>query len=224
MSMGMHVPDRIGFVIQQSNKAMYMIEEAKEELKKEAEMAKENNKEEKKEVDLYDPKFVHFEWDESLKDKKGFYCDHIDELRADVRNNGKMGLCDQPGNPSFPFHINNAGFHRFFYYDPNYEIKWAFYKEGKKLQYRQVGDEEWEDMVNVYEYYQAKELGPVYFDTNCRFKFRIKPEEEQKPNVEVNVNMKVSGLPNEKIEITINGKKCVFENAEQAKKVLFDGE
>ena len=169
-------------------------------------MAKNND------VDLYNPKFVHFEWSEDLKDKEGFYGDLIDELRADVRNNGMIGVCDRLGDPGFPFHIKDDGIYRFFYYDPNYNIKWAYFKEGKVIQIRREGCE-WFDVRGHYD--------PEFFDNDDdRYEFRIKPEEE-KPEVEVNVDVNINNAAsNGKIKITINGKECIFENAEQAKMVL----
>jgi hypothetical protein len=189
---------------------------------KEVKMDKKDNKERRKEVDLYNPKFVHFEWSEDLKDKEGFCGDLIDELRADVRNNGVIGLCDRIGDSgfpfhiSFPFHIEDNDIYRFFYYDPHYKIKWAYFKEGKNIQFKSECDGEWEDIRPWSETVVVD--GPEYFDNG--FEYRIKPE-EPKPEVEVNVDVKVNNTSSDgKIKITINGKECVFENAEQARAVL----
>lgn len=185
---------------------------------KEANMTETNNTEKRKEVDLYDPKFVHFEWDENLKDKKGFCGGLINELRADVRNNGEKGVCDRFGDPGFPFHIKDVGLFRFFYYDPHYNIKRAYFKEGKPVQIRRNSTEEWKDLY-PYESVTAAIEWPKFFDDD--YEYRIKPEEKVEPKIEVNVDVKVNNTSSDnKIKITINGKECVFENAEQARMVL----
>ena len=59
---------------------------------------------------------------------------------------------------------------------------------------------------------------PNFFDDE-RFEFRIKPEE--KPKVEVSVDVKVNDTTSDsKIKVTINGKVCTFDNVEDARKVL----
>ena len=172
-------------------------------------MAKDN-----KDADLYDPKFVHFEWSEDLKDKEGFYGDLIDGLRADVRNNGVIGLCDRFGDPGFPFHIKDVGIYRFFYYDPHYEVKWAYFKEGKNVQFKRDYDGKWEDICPWSETVVVD--GPEYFDD--RYEYRIKPEE---PTEKIKVDVKIQVQPSvDQINIVVNGKLCTFDNVEDARKVL----
>ena len=161
----------------------------------------------KNDVDLYDPKFVHFDWDESLIGKKGFYSDHIDGLKYDVRNDKYMGVCDQLGDSGCPFRIKDKSIYRFFYYDPNYKIKWAYFKEGKTIQYKGT-DGIWKDTDPA--------ISPRYFDDS--WEYRIKPEE---PTDKIKVDVKIQVQPSvDKINIIVNGKACTFENVEDARKVL----
>jgi len=171
----------------------------------------------KKEVDLYDPKFVHFEWDESLKGNKGFYSDGIHNLKEHVNNYEKYYYCntekgEDPNYPYYPFAI--GGLNRtFFYYDPNYEIKWAYFKEGKTVQLQGSVSGEWSDVT--------PDKKPSYFDDRCVY--RIKPEEESKkePKLDVNVDVNIKSTSEVgSIKIQINGKEVIFKNAEEARLVL----
>lgn len=179
-------------------------------------MAKKNNAEKRENVDLYDPKFVYFDWDVNLKGKRVFFANAINYLKTFVRNNDKSryykiaGLSD---DPAWPFFIDNESW-KFVYYDPNYEVKWAYFKEGKTVQLkREIDGEEWTDVDGI-------EKKPCFFDSDV-FEYRIKPEEEQRTKIEVNVDVKVNNTSSDgKIIITINGKECIFKNAEQARMVL----
>lgn len=180
---------------------------------REAKMAKKNDAEKKEEVDLYDPKFVHFDWDEELRGKKAFHCDEINGLKHLVRTFDRDAYHEikKSSNPSYPFQIDTHVW-KFAYYDPQYEVKWAYFKEGKKIQMRREGTE-WFDVIKHYD-------EPSFFDSDG-LEFRIKPEGESKAGVEVNVNVNINNTSSDgKIKITINGKECIFENAEQARMVL----
>lgn len=190
---------------------------------RETEMTKKNEtKKSEKDVDLYDPKFVHFEWSEDLKGKDGFFVDDIGTLKEELRNKGpsSMGtVLYYSDNEVCPFVVQSrnggdTGGWRFFYYDPNYEVKWAYFKEGKTVQLRrEINGEKWVDVDGI-------EKKPCFFDSDV-FEYRIKPEEEQRTKIEVNVDVKVNNASSDgKIKITINGKECVFENAEQARMIL----
>ena len=179
--------------------------------------------EDNKDVDLYDPKFVHFEWDDGLKGKKGFFADHIETIKKELYYKGPriMGtLLHYSDSEAYPFVVEfrgGTGRWGFFYYDPNYEVKWAYFKEGKEVQMRRGSIDSWED---IYPWGKTVAVeGPEYFDDE--YQYRIKPEEDSKPNVEVNVDVRVNNTSSDdKVKITINGKECVFENAEQARMVL----
>lgn len=91
------------------------------------------------EMKLFDPKFVHFMWDDSLNGKEGFFADDIETLIYKVNNNdiGNKGSVFHNNDASYQF--NNTYKHkticfRFFYYDPNYEYKIA-YAKGEQIQF-----------------------------------------------------------------------------------------
>ena len=122
-----------------------------------------------KENKLFDKRFVHFMWDDELKGKVCFAADNMEDLIFAVENDGKCAIKTNSlrynGNNVKPFHAYVLGancFYTFAYYDPNYEAKWAYYKEGKKVQ---VGDYigNWADCH-----------GEPHWSDNC--KYRIKPE------------------------------------------------
>lgn len=107
------------------------------------------------EKNLFDPKFVHFMWDDTLNGKEGFFADDIDDLISWVNTNN----IEYKGSAK-PFHTNNsstyrflksnhtANYFRFFYHDPNYEFKVA-HAEGKKLQFlskEKTPDGSWSDI------------------------------------------------------------------------------
>jgi len=215
----------------------------KEKLIKEAKMA--NNK---KDVDLYDPKFVHFEWSEDLKGKKGFFASDIGTIKKELHYKGPcmMGtLLHYSDNEARPFVVKfqgGTGEWRFFYYDPNYEVKWAYFKEKKPIQIRRDSTDEWKDiyargeMVTTRDCVVANIKGPEYFDDD--FEYRIKPEEEADycplcyyhrsgkkgqttPEISVDVDINVKKTSNVgSIKVQINGKEVVFENVDQARLVL----
>jgi len=189
--------------------------------KKEVNMTETNNTEKRKEVNLYNSKFVHFEWDEVLRGKKVFCGDYIETLQRAIHHKGpsEMGtLSHYSESDVYPFCLQgSAGYYRFAYYDPNYEVKWAYFKEDKPIQIRRSSTNEWGDLCPGIKMVTIK---PEYFDDE-RFEFRVKPEETSEPKIEVNVDVKVNNTSsNNKVKIIINGKECIFENAEQARMVL----
>ena len=126
-----------------------------------------------------------------------------------------------------PFESSDGIDWQFFYYDPNFEIKWAYFIEGKTVQeYWEYCDDADEGWVDINEIYDSETISrPGFFDHDDEEydqirQFRIKPEEEPKPEVKVSVDVRVNTSSDNKIKITINGKECVFENAEQARMVL----
>lgn len=119
-------------------------------------------------MELFDKKFVHFMWDDELEGKEVFVADSMEDLIFAVENDGKCAVKTNAlrynGNNVKPFHayMLGANSYTFAYYDPNYEVKKAYYKEGKKVQ---VGDYigNWADCH-----------GEPHWSDNC--KYRIKPE------------------------------------------------
>lgn len=116
---------------------------------------------------LFDKKFVHFLWDDSLEGKEGFFADNIGDLITSVNNNGDKNIASKSKYQDTPFYEAGSDW-RFFYYDPNYECKRA-YNEGKQIQISGDGEiwVDWEDKREP--------------DWDTIFLFRIKPEEEPKP-------------------------------------------
>ena len=122
-----------------------------------------------KEVELFDPKFVHFMWDDSLDGKKGFFDDDIETLEKDVNTNTPSAYSLKKNTDynkgKYPFCSSISRYWQFFYYDPNYEVKWAYYKEGKTVQSFSAHRDKWYDVVGE----------PSWLDG---IEYRVKPEEE----------------------------------------------
>lgn len=119
---------------------------------------------------IFDKKFVHFMWDDSLEGKVGFYSDSIDSLIKFVDcNSTEYTGCVKRNcmNDTYPFNIIQSGSSfQFFYYDPNYECKRA-YAQGKTIQCRSKGEDKW--FVTSH---------PNWLDT-CEY--RVKPEKTWRP-------------------------------------------
>ncbi len=97
-------------------------------------------------MELYDKKYVYFDWDDELKGKKGFFADTINELKSKVESGFELLECHFSNNPT-GFHFSNSisnKAYQFFYYDPYYEFRRA-YLEGKQLQFKDNGN--WEDVM-----------------------------------------------------------------------------
>ena len=109
-------------------------------------------------MELFDKKFVHFLWDDSLEDKEGFFADDVNALQIRVNeNNVKFyGKACKAESVSYPIAIVRDNEHiddrdtayRFFYHDPNYAVKKAF-AEGKQIQYFRIDDSMWQDCVGI---------------------------------------------------------------------------
>lgn len=121
--------------------------------------------------ELFDPKFVHFMWDDELEGKEGFFADDIVSLQNRVNGGDPEFLRKvhtKLDNRDFPFHSPNETLWRFFYYDPNYSIKKA-YNEGKEIQFKSA-DDEWHRL-------DSEGLLMWYIETGCQL--RVKPEEKK---------------------------------------------
>jgi hypothetical protein len=173
-------------------------------------------------VDLYDPKFVHFAWDESLRGKKGFRADDIGILKSTIRDTGitDMGTLIGFKDENAPFIVrllreDHPSYWKFFYYDPHYEVKWAYFKERKAIQRKCKRTMTWYDVGVGYD--------DVSFFEDDGYDYRVKPEEESKkePKTDVDVNVNIKNSSNVgSVKIIINGKECIFESIEQATAVL----
>jgi len=118
-------------------------------------------------MELYNKKFVYFEWDKILEDKKGFVAQDIASLRRQVKDNPEaMVTLSSSGDDVCPFTYYDDGEitcdYQFAYYDPYYEFRKA-YLEGKQLQFKNHNGD-WEDVLEGF--------APL-FTTD---EYRIKPE------------------------------------------------
>ena len=128
-------------------------------------------------MELYDKKFVYFEWNDILEGKKCFLATNPTDLKMNV-NCGctdYYGEVEQKSDKNFPFRLKNskswANEGCFVYYDPSYEIKKAFY-EDKTIQYKENG--RWMD-------WKFKSLPSLSID-DCNDEWRIKPIEDEISN------------------------------------------
>ena len=104
-------------------------------------------------MEIYNKKYVYFDWDDKLEGKKGFFGDNINHLKLNVKDNRTMfygEICHNVNtNTDYPFgfidELGSAHCFRFCYYDPYYEFRKA-YLEGKQLQFKN-GNGNWEYVV-----------------------------------------------------------------------------
>lgn len=118
-------------------------------------------------MELYDKKYVYFDWDKELEGKKGFVAQNIVSLKGQVNDNPKtMVTLSSSDDDVCPFTYFCDGEitcdYQFCYYDPFYEIKRA-YNEGKQIQYKAVDTGEWCDCFGY----------PSFFPNS---EYRIKPD------------------------------------------------
>ena len=116
-------------------------------------------------IELYDEKYVYFDWKNELKGKKGFVATDILNIKKQVNKCTDTILIYHSSSNTQPF---TTGYYNypFAYYDPHYEMKVAF-NEGKTIQIRSCG--KWENVP-------SDEIPFVFSIQNA--KLRIKPEEE----------------------------------------------
>ncbi len=135
-------------------------------------------------MELFDKEFVHFIWDDDLKNKKCLLADSIGNLVNLVNGSGVNGYCDEvkkSRNAGKPFEDRDEDCWRFAYYDPRYECKKAF-NEGKPIQFQWIGKEHWTDVT------EERQL------TLENINLRIKPEEhEYRPFVDFSELMEIIG-------------------------------
>lgn len=110
-------------------------------------------------MEIFDKKFVHFLWDDSLDGKVGFVSNNVES----IINNVNAGL-----EPAFALNEKEFKIWTFAYYDPNYEYKIA-YAKGKAIQVREkYGSNVWQDCI----------CEPTW---EKNYEYRIKPEHEYRP-------------------------------------------
>ena len=82
---------------------------------------------------MFDRRFVHFMWDDSLKGKEGFFADSIDDLIKYVEKNNRI-KGEVIGSDGYHHFVSDSDqIWTFFYCDPLYEYRWA-HEHGKKVQ------------------------------------------------------------------------------------------
>lgn len=122
---------------------------------------------------IFDPKFVHFMWDDSLKGKEGFAADNIKILQRSVEENDTNWryTVNGFGSENYPFGTTTTSEFKFFYHDPNYKYKRAWSK-GKKVQYMTTINVKngWADVTDDWAW-----------DINHDTQYRIKPEKDLRP-------------------------------------------
>ena len=122
----------------------------------------------KKNMELFDKKFVYLEWDDKLKGKEVFLGDTLPQLRVSV--NGNCNSIQEVSNnldddSFYPFISPCGTRYAMAYYDPNYSCK-AAYAHGKTIQCKLNGSPfRWEDCTDE----------PKWLDTS---EYRVKPEPE----------------------------------------------
>lgn len=140
-------------------------------------------------MELYDKKYVYFEWDDKLEGKKGFCGNSIEDLKFQVNyGNAQTGVLhhsnNSKGHPFVPTWSDGSGSlaYPFAYYDPNYEVKKA-YNEGKKLQWKYRAEEDWNDWDN--------DSCPRFSDDTTGYELRVKPDDCETDNDYVKNNNEI---------------------------------
>lgn len=111
-------------------------------------------------MELYDSKFVYFDWDDELKGKKVIPARNIKDLKDFVERGDEDRFFVVQKGKELPF-SNGCCDCAFVYYDPYYEFRRACF-EGKQIQFK--GTNDWVDIAGV----------PL-FNANPD-EYRIKPE------------------------------------------------
>lgn len=132
-------------------------------------------------MELYNSKFVYFEWDDVLEGKDVFLADYISVLKDRVNGNLKAEKVRANGGEDFPFYgITYNETYSFAYYDPNYECKRA-YAEGKQIQFKhgntwkEVAGEPMWDPYNIYRIKpEVKETESNYVEFSVYITYAVK--------------------------------------------------
>lgn len=114
-------------------------------------------------MEIFDKRFVHFMWNPALKGKRGFLSSGIDTLIKMVNEDSDRTEIQKGCERDLPFCKHITVECRLAYYDPNYSVKWAYYKEGKKIQVTPKGTDKWVDL----------HCEPKW---DLRDEYRVKPE------------------------------------------------
>lgn len=95
-------------------------------------------------INIFNKRYVYFEWDEILLDKEVIIADDIFTLKRDVNLGEKGAKIHYTNNVVAPFNYDNGDIFgkKFAYYDPNYEVKIA-YSQGKAIECKSEANTTW---------------------------------------------------------------------------------
>ena len=98
-------------------------------------------------LNIFNPKFIFINWDNSLANKDVFVDSGIASLENQVNHSNPLKV--EKGVPNAPFTVVNTKSNFVFcYYDPNYWLKKAL-QQGKPVMYRSgFTQQEWQRMPN----------------------------------------------------------------------------
>lgn len=121
-------------------------------------------------VELFNKRFVHFMWDESLVGKEGFFSDSVGGLIVAAKgNSGVKGMVmRESAEFNLEFVSANGSNWKFFYYDPLYDYKWNYHK-GRKVQCK-LPISGWTDIGIG---------GEHVWDYNCEYRVVIEEDKER---------------------------------------------
>lgn len=95
-------------------------------------------------MELYDSKFVYFDWNSNLEGKEVFLADNIEDLKQAVTDHSVDCVVDTVtrNDAAKPFLSQGclSDAYRFVYYDPYHKLRYAQEKEGAKI-YHKVNNE-----------------------------------------------------------------------------------
>jgi hypothetical protein len=127
-------------------------------------------------MELFDKKYVYFEWDDKLAGKDVFISNSMDWLKTKVNtcDSDRLVKIKKSKDLSAPFHVigfdGNDNNNIFAYYDPNLKVKKAWL-DGEVIQIKSKG--EWYDLLNMY--LNITDLNELKWDNN---EWRVKPIEK----------------------------------------------
>lgn len=100
--------------------------------------------------DLYDRRFVHFDWDDSLEGKECIFGDNLQDIKTHLAKGMEFAsvVKQNPNNKElYPFMNDKGWVYRFCYYDPLLVFKVAK-KMGKRVESRftDIGNYHWKEV------------------------------------------------------------------------------
>lgn len=124
---------------------------------------------------LFDLKYVYCGWDDSLIGKEVHYGDSMATLEHEVQNGYtcKGKVVGHNDDVDLPFKVEGitgtVSHWRYVYFDPNFNVKVAYYRDGKQVQFKSKHiTDDWQDCS----------VGPLW-DDNCYY--RVKPDKSEEP-------------------------------------------